>query len=487
MKWIFKTDLKKLWPGSLRWRLVAVLLLGVLLVQIVSSAIWITQARRSEEVSVTNMANHMAYGVASTVRFFQSLPHQYRHIVLDQLRNMGGTRFFVSVNQEQIMVDDLADSYLHDIVVSQFYTILKKELGRKPTIIVQFSEADKLKVFNNHTYLTDLPPRWAHHSLLIKPLSPPILVTQIKLAEREWIYVAALIPHPTFLAKTEFISFERMIFLSLMIVCVLLISFFAVRWLTEPLAKLSKAADDLGRDLDHPPIDEAGSKEMIATARTFNAMQQRLKRYIDDRARLFSAISHDLKTPITRLRLRAEMLDDEAQREKFSSDLEELEVMVVGALQCAKDTELDEVQSPTNLMDIINKLKRDVKDAGHSISIQGKIHKPFMGKPLALKRCLTNLIDNAIFYGEQADIKLIDTEDEIQIIIRDYGPGISENEQDQVFEPYYRVEKSRNRNTGGTGLGLGIARSIAKAHGGELMLDNHPESGLVVTVKLPRH
>ncbi|MCX4027501.1 HAMP domain-containing protein [Endozoicomonas sp. SM1973] len=487
MKSISKLSKQKLWPGSLRWRLVVVLLLGVLLAQVISSVVWITQARRAEEASVTNMANHMAYGVASTVKFFQSLPHQYRHIVLDQLRNMGGTRFFVSVNQAQILVDDLADSYLHDIVIDQFYTILRKELGSKPKIIVQFAESEKLKVFNNNTYLTDLPPRWAHHSLLIKPLSPPILVTQIKLAEKEWLYVAALIPHPTFLAKTEFISFERVLFLGLTMVCVLLISFFAVRWLTEPLARLSKAADDLGRDLDHPPLAEKGSKEMIATARTFNAMQQRLKRYIDDRARLFAAISHDLKTPITRLRLRAEMLEEEVSREKFVTDLEELEIMVKGALQCAKDTELDEPQSPTNLMDIINKLKRDVEEAGHSINIYGKIKKPYMGKPLALKRCLTNLIDNAIFYGERAELNLEDGVDEIKIIIRDYGPGISEKELDQVFEPYYRIEKSRNRNTGGTGLGLGIARSIVKAHGGELILDNHPECGLIVRVVLPRH
>lgn len=480
MSWI-----RRFWPKSLVGRLASVLVLAIAAVQLISSVIWMTQARFAEEQEVSRMAEHMALSMASTVKFFNSLPVKYRHIVLDQLRNMGGSRFFVSINKELILINDYPEKRIHHIVISEFNKVLRKELGKNQRIIVKFSDPDTLHVFNNDVLLTDLPPRWTHHSLLMKPLSPPILVTQIQVAENEWLYVAALIPHPSFISEREFLSTERLIFLGLMLVVLLLVSFWVVTWLAKPLERLSKAAEELGRDLEQPPLPEEGSQEMVKAAKAFNAMQYRLQRYIDDRARLFATISHDLKTPITRMRLRAEMLADDMQRERFCQDLADLDLMVKGALQCVKDTDIHENQVPIDIMAMLRRLKDDASMAGHEVSLIGNNCKMFIGKPLAIKRALTNLLDNAIAYGKRAEVSIIDSPQKLVITIRDFGPGLQQGDLEKVFEPYYRSQGNVSKS-GIRGLGLGIVRSIARAHGGEIILNNHPEGGLIAELTLPR-
>jgi signal transduction histidine kinase len=215
-------------------------------------------------------------------------------------------------------------------------------------------------------------------------------------------------------------------------------------------------------------------------------MQTRLMRYIQDRGRVLAAVSHDLKTPITRLRLRTELLEDETLKEKFQADLNEMQSMVQATLDFMRGTEHNE---PVTLMDInalLESLQEDARDRGGEIHIQGVAQVPFRSRPLALKRCLTNLVDNALHYGQRAFIQVEDKLDRLSITIADAGPGIPEAELERVFEPFYRLEGSRSRHTGGTGLGLGIARNIARAHGGELTLANRRGGGLEARLELPR-
>jgi signal transduction histidine kinase len=267
---------------------------------------------------------------------------------------------------------------------------------------------------------------------------------------------------------------------------VVALSLVAVRWVTGPLSQLATAAERLGQDIDRPPLPETGPAESRRAARAFNTMQRRLQRFIADRTRMLAAMSHDLKTPITRMRLRTDLLDDEALRAKFAKDLGEMESMVAQTLDFMRDASAAEPVQRVNFMALLESLQRDYQDTGSAVALEGRIAQPFNGRPLALRRCLTNLLDNAVRYGKRATLKVEDAPERITIRVLDEGPGIPEAELERAFEPFYRGESSRNRATGGTGLGLGIARNIARAHGGDLELRNRPQGGLEAILSLPR-
>jgi signal transduction histidine kinase len=249
---------------------------------------------------------------------------------------------------------------------------------------------------------------------------------------------------------------------------------------------LATAAEKLGEDINRPPLPETGPSEAQRAARAFNTMQRRLARFIADRTRIFTAMSHDLKTPITRLRLRTEMLEDEALRAKFDKDLGEMESMVTQTLDFMRDASAQEAVQRVDAMALLESLQTDYQDTGNKVEIEGGTVRPYPGRPLALRRCLTNLVDNAIRYGGRATIRLEDAADGLTIRVLDDGPGIPEAALEQAFEPFFRSEASRSRETGGTGLGLGIARNIARAHGGDLVLRNRAEGGLEAILTLPR-
>jgi len=267
---------------------------------------------------------------------------------------------------------------------------------------------------------------------------------------------------------------------------VVALSLIAVRWVTGPLSTLAGAAEKLGEDINRPPLPETGPLEARRAARAFNTMQGRLSRFISDRTRILTAMSHDLKTPITRLRLRTELLEDEALRAKFSKDLGEMESMVAQTLDFMRDASASEPVQRVDLMALLESLQTDYQDMGNTVEVEGRLEAPFSGRPLALRRCLTNLVDNAIRYGKRALVRAEEAAGAITIRVLDEGPGIPEQELEHAFEPFFRGESSRSRETGGTGLGLGIARNIARAHGGDLTLKNRPGGGLEVILTLPR-
>jgi signal transduction histidine kinase len=208
--------------------------------------------------------------------------------------------------------------------------------------------------------------------------------------------------------------------------------------------------------------------------------------FIRDRTRILAAMSHDLKTPITRLRLRAELLDDSQLRAKFEKDLSEMEAMVTATLDFMRGVESREPRQPIDVMALLESLQADAAEMNGSVVIEGAARKPYRGLAQALKRCLGNVIDNALRYGKSAKVIVTDSPALLEIRVRDEGPGIPESELERVFEPFHRLEGSRSRDTGGTGLGLGIARNIARAHGGDIVLHNVPSGGLEAALTLPR-
>ncbi len=274
--------------------------------------------------------------------------------------------------------------------------------------------------------------------------------------------------------------------LSLLVVIMAIALFATARTITLPLLQLARAADRVGRDVRQPKLEEKGSREIRNAARAFNTMQDRLHRYLDSRTRVLAAMSHDLKTPLTRLRLQVETLDDPDAQLRIGKQLDEMESMVRGALALFRGLDDDEALAPVDLDALLATLQAEFTQMNGEVTIEGSAPRPFVGKPQALKRCLTNLIENAIKFGGRAKIHVQDGA-AVVIHVEDNGPGVPEAELEHVFEPFYRVESSRSRATGGTGLGLSIARDIAQAHGGSLSLRNLPAGrGLEATLTLPR-
>lgn len=262
--------------------------------------------------------------------------------------------------------------------------------------------------------------------------------------------------------------------------------FFMTRTITRPLRDLATAADAVGRGVYNAPIAESGAREVRRATRAFNTMQERLRRYLESRTRVLAAMSHDLRTTLTRLRLRAESIENEELRTRFSADLDEMSHMVQGALALFRDLNDEEPLNNVDIDALLVTLRDELAELDAEVNVTGRTNGPLSAKPLALKRCLMNLLHNAIKYGTRANVTVSDDGDAIVIRIQDDGPGIPAELLDQVFEPFFRVEASRNRDTGGAGLGLCIARDIAQAHGGSITLHNAAGGGLEATVKLPR-
>jgi len=287
-------------------------------------------------------------------------------------------------------------------------------------------------------------------------------------------------------AQTAGWPYRLLASLAVLLIAVVAVSLLAVRWATQPLKALANAADELGRNLDRPPMAEQGPVEVVRAARAFNTMQERLTRYVRERAATLAAMSHDLKTPLNRLRLRAELLDDSEVKNKIAQDLAEVEAMVQSTLEFMRGGESTEKPQPVDVMALVESLAADAQVIGGTVAVEGAAARPYVGRPQALKRCLGNLLDNALKYAGAVSILVEDDEDRLIIRLRDNGPGIPEADLERVFEPFFRVEGSRSRDTGGTGLGLSIARNIAQLHGGSVSLRNREGGGLEAALTLPR-
>jgi signal transduction histidine kinase len=274
--------------------------------------------------------------------------------------------------------------------------------------------------------------------------------------------------------------------LALLAVVVALLSGWAVRRLTRPLASLADAADGLARNLDQPPLPEKGPQEVARAARSFNAMQRALKTYLETRAQALAGVSHDLRLPLTRLRLRLEQLPEGTTREAMERDIGDMDEMISGTLDYLRAGSDTEKPVRLNLTALVESLAEDAEAAGAKVSLHGTA-APVTARPQGLRRCLANLLDNARRYGgPDIDVTLRDGDGQVEIRIEDRGPGIPDAERERVFEPYVRLETSRARHTGGAGLGLAMARAVARAHGGDVRLEAREGGGTRAIVTLSR-
>lgn len=264
-----------------------------------------------------------------------------------------------------------------------------------------------------------------------------------------------------------------------------LLAYVVSRIATRPLRALATAADALGYELDRPPLPVSGPSEVQRATIAFNAMVARIRHHIDERTNMLAAIAHDLQTPLTRLRLRLEKVDDAQLREKLVDDLAHMQTTITDGLELVRSMAAPETWQSVDLDSLLDSVCSDASDTGADVTLSGALGMVLKARPNAIRRCLTNLLDNAVKYGGYARVAVARRADTAVVTITDGGPGIPAEQLEAVFAPFYRVETSRSRDTGGTGLGLTIARNLIEQNGGALRLRNLPERGLEATIELP--
>jgi len=274
-------------------------------------------------------------------------------------------------------------------------------------------------------------------------------------------------------------------YMLLFLALIALLAYVVARMTARPIKQLADAAGELGRNIDHSPLPEQGPLEIRQAATAFNLMQARIRRQIQHRTHMLAAITHDLQTPLTRLRLRLEKVSDPELRDKLVNDMGQMQQMVREGLDLARSMDSSEPMQLLDIDSLLDSVCADASDAGMKITQSGRSHASIVAQPNALRRCLTNLVDNAIKYGHSAEISIAIENAKVAIRIRDHGNGIPVAQLDAVFEPFFRLETSRSRDTGGTGLGLTIARNIAENHGAVLSLSNCQDGGLQATLLIP--
>ena len=307
------------------------------------------------------------------------------------------------------------------------------------------------------------------------------LTLSVSLSDGNWLNVATgFRPDRTGWAWPSVVS------MSLAALAILLVVILTVRRITRPLNALSNAAEKLGRGEEVAPLAETGPAELQRATAAFNAMGERLTRFVRDRTAMLAAIGHDLRTPLTSLRLHAELVEDGETRTKLLAILVEMQHMTEVTLAFAREQAAREETRPVDLSALVQSLCDDLADLGMEVVFAGADRALLSCRPVSLGRALRNIVENAVAYGDRARVALEETPGEFAIVIDDDGPGIPEEDRERVFGPFVRLEESRSRETGGIGIGMAIARSNLRAHGGDITLANRPEGGLRATVHLPK-
>lgn len=360
--------------------------------------------------------------------------------------------------------------------------LLEDHAGWRADLIRQFLVDDLGAGYSHRISVQVLEARPERRGGLtaISPVVEADVRAAIGMSDGSWITVAGALPHGD-LAPTGGAVASTVI----MFGAVLGFAVVVVRRMTRPLRHLAQAAERLGRDVAAPPLDESGPDEVRRAAHAFNDMQARLRRFVEDRTQMLAAISHDLRTPITLMRLRAEFIDDAEERNKTLATLLEMEEMISATLAFAREDAASEPTQPVDLGALVQSLCDDLAEAGQPVVCPDLPRWVAPCRPLAIRRAVSNLIQNAVRYGGRARLSLEVQDVAALIHVDDDGPGIPDDRLEQVFRPFYRLEGSRDRSTGGVGLGLSIVASVANAHGGQIRLENRPGGGLRATLRLP--
>ncbi|MGX5733249.1 ATP-binding protein [Bosea thiooxidans] len=267
---------------------------------------------------------------------------------------------------------------------------------------------------------------------------------------------------------------------------IVVVALLLLRWAIRPLRDLAIAAERFSLDQTPQPLSERGPAEVRRAARAFNTMRERIQRLVAERMQALAAVSHDLRTPITRLRLRSELLDDDATRVLVDADLSEMEGMIDSTLEYLRGGVSSEPIRPIDIASVIETIVDEQLDQGHEVTLSGLSSGPVLGRFLSLKRAFSNVVGNAVKYGSDVAVAIDEADGNLVVTVEDAGPGIPPSDMERVLHPFVRLEESRGRETGGSGLGLTIASAVIQSHGGRIQLANRATGGLQVTLTLPK-
>ncbi|MBC7984210.1 MAG: HAMP domain-containing protein [Candidatus Obscuribacterales bacterium] len=427
-----------MWPRSLFGRLTLILFCGLVVAHALSFGLVIAERTQS---SLGTMINYLSKDIASAVAILEQLPQSERQVWLGKLER-NNYRYLLGATSEGRAV--------RTGLSARIATSIRAALG--PQYPVRTTEAEEGNSILMHLQLRDGTPLVVELMLAITPISP-------------WVVFV----------------------LTAQLALLILFSWLAVRTVTRPLDQLAQAADTLRTNLKGDHLPEDGPLEVARAATAFNAMQRKIADHLAERMQLLAAISHDLQTPIMRMRLRAELLDDAVLREKLYGDLDAMQMLVQEGLTYARDGQgITEPARRADLNALLDSLVCDYTDVGKPVRLTGRYDRPLLTRAHSLRRIVSNLLDNAFKFGGDPEILVAaEAADHVSITVRDCGPGIPPNELETVLQPFYRLENSRNRETGGTGLGLAIAQQLTLALGGTLTLANRKSGGLEAHLSIP--
>jgi signal transduction histidine kinase len=431
---------------SLYARVASILLAGLLVALGIS--VWLQTSER-EQVLQRADAQSFSEQIANAVQLLEATPVTQRAAVLSALARAG------------LQADLLAPDAVHN----------GSPRGMLPTVLAQRLGSPR-EVRSRGAGLAG-----AGHGAGFQARS-----MDVRLQDGQWVRLTEQSPAPA----APGLSTALLLQLAMLLLLVAGVSLLAVRQATQPIQQLSAAAEALGQNLDAAPLPDQGSPEMRQAARTFNQMQSRIKSLLLERERALAAVSHDLRTPLTRLRLRSELVDDESLREQLGADIEAMANLINTTLDYLRERQTQEPVRPVNINALLESLVDDARAQGRTITLEGFAEQSWPVRLIGLRRALQNLIDNAFKYAGDATLVVHESGDWLHLGVRDHGPGIAASELTQVVQPYYRVDKARTDTAMGVGLGLSIVNEVARAHGGQLALSTPPQGGLCAMLILPR-
>lgn len=462
-----KRLLKKLWPQTLSGRLALILIAGTLSAQMLTGTIWYDMRYGQTMEMPTRLAAARLADVLAILD--QAAPPQRAGLMQTLSSNEFKLRALDAPTKKTVAL-----SRANQAVAELFSDVMHERSGLRIWRLLQIDLEDKAGDENSLFALINDDYPNGH------------FIVQAQLADGSWLQAdiregqAGMSTAPLSAALDYFFRIYV-----LRIAVVVLIAWAAVRLAMKPLQVMANAAEELGRNIHSKPLSADGPLEVRKAAQAFNAMQRRIIDNIAERTRFLAAVSHDLRSPITRMKLRTEMIEGEHHKEKFRKDLDEMDAMISATLNVMQDADVHENRQLIDLDSLLTSLQSDLAELGKEIRLSGHA-APVGGYPRSLKRCLQNIVENAVRYGERACVTLAERGDAVQITVDDNGPGIPADMLERVLEPFYRLERSRNAATGGFGLGLSIAATVVQAHRGEITLTNRPEGGLRVTILIPR-
>ncbi len=456
--------MKTLWPRSLRGQMIALVLIGLGVAQVCSFAI----SRVQHQGTLRSMRDqHVLARITSVVRLLAATPPAlHAHIV--RAASAGPLRF--TLNAEPVL--ERPTSGRRGLKLCQKLARLI-DINSAAIRIGLRARAHRSHAGGRHD--NGLHARRNHVHKQSKALA-----VAVPLGDGRWLNTVGTLRPPG-----RFWEWSTLLSLGLSALILSLLMIWMVRRITHPLARLAASTDRFGRGEVTGPLTEQGPTDIQHAIRAFNLMRARLERFVQDRTRMLAAISHDLRTPMTALRVRAELIREPETRGKILATLDEMQHMTEATLVFVRE---DATQEDTRLIDLaalVGSLCDDLSDAGKDVTFSGPDKTPYRCRSVSLKRALGNLVENAVTYGQRARVTLTAEGDMMRIEIDDDGLGIAESDIERVFEPFVRLEASRSRETGGVGLGMAIARSIIRQHGGDITLANRAEGGLRVAVHVP--